>query len=159
MEESLAFCLSDIPDTKLLTKLRLEFSELREHKFRHNFNCIDPMCLCGHGVEDNEHFLLHCQRFSIHRTSYLDNVSHLIKRSTATLSDSSLCNILLFSGNQLNDITNKLILGFRVPPQKFPEHSRENNSILFSNKSLLLKIPLPMSQPPEENPGVYCGLL
>ena len=94
---------------KLSTRLQLEFSELREHKFRHNFNCIDPMCLCGNGVEDNEHSLLHCQRFFIHRTSYLDNISHLINRSTTTLSSSLLCNILLFSDNQFNDITNKLI--------------------------------------------------
>ena len=68
------------------------------------------MCLCGNGVEDNEHFLLHCQRFSIHRTSYLDNVSHLINRSTTTLSNSLLCNILLLGDNQFNDITNMLIL-------------------------------------------------
>ena len=77
--------LSGIPGCKLLTRLRLEFSELREHKFQHNFNCIDPMCLCGTGVEDNEHFLLHSQRFFIHRTSYLDNVSQLTNRSTTTL--------------------------------------------------------------------------
>ena len=48
------------------------------------------MCLCGNGVEHNEHFLFHCQRFSIHRTSYLD-VSHLIKESATTLSNSLLC--------------------------------------------------------------------
>ena len=63
------------------------------------------MCLCGNRVEDNKHFLLHCQRFSIHRTSYLDDVSHLINRSTATLSNSLLCDILLFIDNQFNDIT------------------------------------------------------
>ena len=68
------------------------------------------MCLCENGVEDNEHFLLHCQQFSIRPTSYLDNVSHLIKRSTTTLSDSLLCNILLFGDNQFNDIINKHIL-------------------------------------------------
>ena len=68
------------------------------------------MCLCENGVEDNEHFLLHGQRFSIHRSSYLDNVPYLINRLTTTLSNSLLCNILLFSDNQFNDITNMLIL-------------------------------------------------
>ena len=67
------------------------------------------MCLRGKGVEDNEHFLIHCQRFSTDRTSYLDNVSQLIERSTTTLSTSLLCNILIFGGHQLNDTTNKLI--------------------------------------------------
>ena len=105
--KSSIYHLSDIPGSKLL---RLEFSELREHKFRHNFNCFDPLCLCVNGVKDNEHFLLLCRRFSIHRTSYLLNVSHLINRSTTTFSSSLLCNILLFGDNQFNDITNKLIL-------------------------------------------------
>ena len=53
--------LSDIPGCKLLTRLCLKLSELREHRFRHNFNCINPMCLCGNWGEDNEHFLLHYQ--------------------------------------------------------------------------------------------------
>ena len=67
--------------------------ELREQQCRNNFSCTDPMCLCGNEVEDNEHFLLHWQRFSIHRISYLDNISQLIKRSSTTLSGSLLCNI------------------------------------------------------------------
>ena len=33
---------------KLVMRLRLGLSHLREHKFRHNFNdTIDPFCLCG----------------------------------------------------------------------------------------------------------------
>ena len=39
----------------------------------------------------------------------MDNVLHLINRSTTTLSNSLLCNILLFGDNQFNDITNMLI--------------------------------------------------
>ena len=47
---------------KLLTRLRLGLSHLREHKFRHNFNdTIDPFCLCGtNSFETSEHFFLHC---------------------------------------------------------------------------------------------------
>ena len=49
--------------------------------------------------------------FSIHCSSDLDNVSHLINRSiTTTLSNSLLCNILLFGDNQFNEITNMLIV-------------------------------------------------
>ena len=109
-QKKIDYHLSDIPGCKLLTRLRLEFSELREHKFRYNFNCLDPICLWGNEVENNKYFLLHCQRFSIHRTSYLDNVSHLINRSNKTLSNSLLCNILLFGDNRFNDITNMLTL-------------------------------------------------
>ena len=81
------------------------------------------MCLCGNGADDNEHFLLRCQRSSNHRTSYLDNVSHLIKRSTTTLSNSLLCDILLFGDNQFNDINNKLILESTVDLCKNLGHS------------------------------------
>ena len=38
---------------------RLNFSALNEHKFRHNSECLDPICACGTSKEDNEHFLLH----------------------------------------------------------------------------------------------------
>ena len=41
--------LSDIPGCKLLTRLHLDFSELREHKFRHNFNCIESCVYAGMG--------------------------------------------------------------------------------------------------------------
>ena len=45
---------------KLLTRLQLGLSHLREHKFRHNFNdTIDPFCLCGtNNLETSEHFCI-----------------------------------------------------------------------------------------------------
>ena len=37
---------------KLFTRLRLQFSHLNEHKFRHGFcDTINPMCSCGTEVE------------------------------------------------------------------------------------------------------------
>ena len=52
---------------KLLTRLRLGLSHLRELKFRHNFNnTIDPFCLCKNNcLETTEHFLLHCTLISL----------------------------------------------------------------------------------------------
>ena len=32
---------------KLLSCLRVDFSDLRMHRFNHNFNCSDPTCKCG----------------------------------------------------------------------------------------------------------------
>ena len=49
---------------KLLTRLRLGFSHLNEHKFRHNFqDSLNPLCLCSLEIEDTIHYLLHCQYF------------------------------------------------------------------------------------------------
>ena len=54
------FEVHDIRGLRCLTKLRVKFSPLNEHKFRHNFDSISPVCACNSGIEDNEHFLLHC---------------------------------------------------------------------------------------------------
>ena len=56
------FGIHDIKGTRLLTRLWVHFSDLREHKFRHKFQCSSPMCLCQTGIENNEHLFLHCPR-------------------------------------------------------------------------------------------------
>ena len=44
---------------KLLTRLRLPFRHLNEHKFRHDFgDTLSPMRGCNAESEDTEHFLL-----------------------------------------------------------------------------------------------------
>ena len=58
-KESSVFGVSDIYDIKLLTRLRLNFSHLNEHKFRHNFNyTTNPMCNCGATTEATIHYIL-----------------------------------------------------------------------------------------------------
>ena len=54
---------------KLLTRLRLGLSHLREHKFRRNFNdTIDPFCLYSNNcLETTEHFLVHCPIYASFR--------------------------------------------------------------------------------------------
>ena len=42
------FSIHDPQAVKLLSRLRLNFSHLKEHKFRHNLKeCVSPMCGCG----------------------------------------------------------------------------------------------------------------
>ena len=56
---------------KYLTRLRLGFSHLKEHKFKLNFHdSVDPLCSCGTETESTKHFLLHCANFSIHRNFF-----------------------------------------------------------------------------------------
>ena len=57
--EKSIFGVHDIEEVRLLTRLRVQFNDLREHKFRHRFHCANPMSFCQTGAEDNEHFLLH----------------------------------------------------------------------------------------------------
>ena len=59
------FNVSDSLATKLLTRLRLGFSHLREHKFNHNFqDTMNPLCPCSLESESPTHFFLRCQNFT-----------------------------------------------------------------------------------------------
>ena len=75
------FNIYDIEGIKLLTRLRVEFSNLHNHRYRHNFHCLNPTCLCQTGIEDNEHFLLHCPRFSSQQRVLFDLVSKSVYHS------------------------------------------------------------------------------
>ena len=55
--------------------LRISFSHLKEHKFRHVFaDTINPMCACGADVETTENFLLRCLFYSTQRLELFDNL-------------------------------------------------------------------------------------
>ena len=71
--------------TKLITRLRMGFSHLREHKFKHNFqdklnricsceenikttthclqDTLNPICSCEENIETTTYYLLHCLNF------------------------------------------------------------------------------------------------
>ena len=104
------FNIHDIKGTKLLTQLRVEFSDLRNHRYRHNFNCPNPYCTCKTGIEDNEHFLLHCPRFSSQRRVLLDLVSSSVNVDTMRFSSKELCNLLLYGDPNFNILTNRVII-------------------------------------------------
>ena len=56
---NLLFCIYDALGVKLFTCLRLQFSHLNKHKFRHGFSdIINPMCAFGTKTETTEHFLV-----------------------------------------------------------------------------------------------------
>ena len=103
------FNIYDLHGIKLLTQLRVEFSDLRNHRYRHNFHCVNPCCLCQTGIEDNEHFLLHCPRFSTQRRDFLDLVSRSIDVDIIRLSSKELTNLLLYGHPDFTVVTNRII--------------------------------------------------
>lgn len=102
--------ISDIDGVRYLTKIRLKFSALNEHKFRHRFDCINPCCACGEAVEDNEHFLLHCPRFDTMRRDLLGQLSDIPGIDITSMDSKSLCQLLLFGSNNLTVVANRIIL-------------------------------------------------
>ena len=95
----------------LLTRLRLRFSHLREHKFRHNFaDTCDPFCNCRtNAIETTEHYLLHCPNYSVHRTKLIDNL-HQNDISFLPYSQRHLTNFFLYGDNKLDIDSNQCIL-------------------------------------------------
>ena len=95
---------------KLLTRLRLGFSHLNEHKFRHNFrDTLNPLCVCMTEPETTSHFLLRCCNFDNLRISLMNDLSY-IDNSILSLTGNSLVNLLLFGSNKYNITTNTTIL-------------------------------------------------
>ena len=66
-EKKNLFGINDIAGARLLTRLRVDFSDLRLHKFDHRFNCDSPTCTCGRGIVSVGHFFLHCQFYADQR--------------------------------------------------------------------------------------------
>ena len=62
--KSNVFGIHDRIGLPLLTRSRVNFSDLREHRFNHKFNCPSPLCQCTLDSESTEHFFLRCPQFS-----------------------------------------------------------------------------------------------
>ena len=104
------FGVFDILGVKQLTMLRLEFSALNEHMFRHNFQCPSPMCACNTGVEDNAHFFLHCPLFVPMRNDLLGRLSHLPEMNLSNIDSQALLNLILYGSPTLNETDNRILL-------------------------------------------------
>ena len=102
--------IHDVIGVRYLTKLRLQFSALNEHKFRHNFDCLSPFCICGTAKEDNEHFLLHCPLYDEMRCDLLDQISEIPGLDISQYNLKSFCTLLLYGSPLLNIIANRMIL-------------------------------------------------
>ena len=91
-----SFGINDIPGIKPLTKLRVEFSDLRSHRFHHNFNCMNPRCSCLGEEESNSHFFLCCPLYLAIRLNLIGTISTIIGSDVSVLPSDHLTDILLY---------------------------------------------------------------
>ena len=85
---------------KYPTRLKIGFSCLKEHKFKHHFqDLIDPMCSCGSGIETTIYLFLHCANFNIEIETLFDKIA-TIDANILTENENSIVNTLLFK-NQI----------------------------------------------------------
>ena len=103
------FGMNDKVGVNLFTRLRVDFSDLKLHKFDHRFNCNSPLCSCGQDLESTVHFFLHCQLY-IDLRVLLDSVSEIIFNNVRVYPDQHMCHILLYGSESFNSVANRMIL-------------------------------------------------
>ena len=82
---------------RLIPRLRLGLSHLREHKFKHSFqDCLNPLCSSyENDIETSNHFLLHCPNYSNKRMTFLNKIKN-INDGMLQLRDTIMTKTLLF---------------------------------------------------------------
>ena len=90
--------------------MRLSFSNLNEHKFRHNFqNCLNPLCSYSLEIGDTSHYLLHFHHFSHQRIDLMNNVKSVCD-DFDSMPDNIKKDLLLFGDSWFDAKKSKSIL-------------------------------------------------
>ena len=133
--QTVSFNCCNLKRIRLITRLRLELSQLRKHKFKYNFqNCLNPLCCCGLSIESTSHFLLHCPLFNDKRhtlLSTLNNIDSKILKSN----DSYLTQFLLFGSISFNSAKNTFVLNANIDYIFYPLKDSKNlflKNLVFS---------------------------
>ena len=116
-------CCHNTEGIKLLTRLRLGLSYLRDHKYKHSFqNYLNPLCLCSNEIETSTHYLLYCPNYINQRMTLLKKIK-IINCSISESSDAAATKILPFGDNTFSDSSNTLIListiEYNISTQRF----------------------------------------
>ena len=103
----------NIPSTlglTYLTRLRVGWSHLRDHKFCHTFwDSLNLLCNCDNATESTKHYLLHCPNFKNERPSFLQNVK-IVNANLLSMNENMWTHLLLYGSNNLTDSTNTSLL-------------------------------------------------
>lgn len=69
------FNIPNIYGIKILTRLQIGLSYIREQKFSDNFlHTINPFCSCSLEIESTCHFFMRCQNLIIPRTNFMNEL-------------------------------------------------------------------------------------
>ena len=87
-----------------ITRLRVGFGHLGEHKFKHSFlDTFNPICVWGLDARTLNHFFLYCQRFTNERQNLLLKIERIIpevfRKTDTSITSTLLCGDPSFSAN------------------------------------------------------------
>ena len=104
------FGTNDVSALKLLTRLRVGFSHLRKHNFKHIFqDTLNRLCPCSLKAKDTYHFFMHCQNFSNQRNVLFYYLS-LINSEILKMSENETVQVLLFANKSFSKDMNFRII-------------------------------------------------
>ena len=99
---------------KLLTRLRVGLSHLKEQKFRHGFNdTIDPFCPCNMETESVSHFFIRCLNYTNLRFDLMNEL-RTIDSNLLQYNDECLIKTLLYGDQNLSHNTNSKIINLSM---------------------------------------------
>ena len=99
---------------KLLTRLRLELSHLREHKFMHGFqDTLNPLCRCGKEGETTFHLLLSGPNYSDERLTLLSKIRNT-NPNILENTNSQTTQLFLYGDKNFTASTNFVILSSTI---------------------------------------------
>ena len=106
--------INDVSGLKLLTRLRVSFSHLREHKFKHNFqDTVKLLCPCSLEAEDTYHFFVRCQKFSNQRNVLFHDLNS-INSEILKMSENEIVQVLLFGNKSFSKGMNFKIITLSI---------------------------------------------
>ena len=109
-----AFSVHDVYGVKLLSRWRLSFSHLNEHKVRHGFkdgtNCMHH---CGLATEATLYFRLQCQQYQTTRLELLNSIYNL-DPNIRKLSNGKPLHLLLYRSNLYSFEINRGIIELTI---------------------------------------------
>ena len=101
-------------EIKLVTRLRLGQSHLREHKIKHSFqDTLNPLCSCGLDIETTSYYFLDRPLCHAERSTLLNNVNE-IDSAIFNKSNSAVTHFLLYGNESFVDEVNLLILNATI---------------------------------------------
>ena len=125
--ENKTFSIYDPLGIKLLNRLRVDFSPLNEHKFRHKFaDTLNPLCSRSLETESTVHFFLRCRYYNI-RIALMNELND-IDNSITSRQPNELLRIILYGDCKFKDDVNKRIL---IATIKFIKNSNRFNQSLI----------------------------
>ena len=126
--ENKTFSIYDSLGIKLLNRLRVDFSHLNKHMFRHNFaDTLKSLCSCSLETESTAHFFLRCRYYNNIRITLMNELND-IDNSITSRQPNELLRIILYRDCKFKDDINKPIL---IATIQFIKNSNRFNQSLI----------------------------